>query len=287
MKFFFFLNVFLLLSFFALGENSVPTLSTPVEDLGGFFTEEERLSLEEKIIRLQSETGVQAQILTVPSLKGESIESYSIRVVESWKLGDQGKDNGLLFTMSRDERKVRLEVGSGLEGEITDYEAYQILHKIMIPLFKKEEYYRGVQKALDYSQALMVKDPEAIAKLKPLPIKNSLGAGAFYLFVLTFFLGTLISSRSRYFIILRGLITGASLASFVWFLLSIKSLPIVIAAGVIGFIMGLFGFTNSVSASSGGNRSRYGMRGNTQFSSRGDWGGSGGGFSGGGSSGGW
>jgi len=82
-------------------------------------------------------------ILTVPSLEGETIEDYSIKVAEAWKIGQKGKDNGIIFTVAKQERKMRIEVGRGLEGKLTDLMAGRIIDLVITPLFKQGNYDEG------------------------------------------------------------------------------------------------------------------------------------------------
>jgi uncharacterized protein len=91
-------------------------------------------------------------VLTVASLEGESIEEYSIRVVDSWKLGQKGKDNGVLLLVARDDRKVRIEVGRGLEGDLPDITCGSIIRKQVLPRFKEGDYDAGV---IDGVQAIL------------------------------------------------------------------------------------------------------------------------------------
>jgi uncharacterized protein len=84
-------------------------------------------------------------VLTVTTLEGEEIEQYSIRVVDTWKLGRKDKDNGVLLLVSKDERKVRIEVGSGLEGDLTDLTCGRIIRHEIVPCFKEGDYDGGIR----------------------------------------------------------------------------------------------------------------------------------------------
>ena len=93
----------------------------------------------------EDSTSNQVVVLTVQSLEGDDIESYAIRVAETWKLGQKGKDNGVLFVVARDDRKVRIEVGRGLEGDLTDAICSVIIRREILPQFKSGDYDQGVK----------------------------------------------------------------------------------------------------------------------------------------------
>lgn len=96
----------------------------------------------------ENQTTNQVAVLTVNSLQGESIESFAIQVFESWKLGQKGKDNGVLVLIAPQERRMRIEVGYGLEGSLTDLEAGRIIRNIMAPRFKAGDFNGGIEKAV-------------------------------------------------------------------------------------------------------------------------------------------
>ena len=111
----------------------VPFLSGRVVDLAGMLTESEKQSVEQKLAAFEKKTGAQVAVLTLPSLEGEPLEDYSIRVVETWKLGRTGHDDGVLLLIARDDRKMRIEVGRGLEDRLTDLVAGRILDHLLRP----------------------------------------------------------------------------------------------------------------------------------------------------------
>ena len=128
----------------------IPALSGPVVDAAGLLDVNARARLESlaRAARaLNGGQGVQLQILTVPSLDGEPIEDFSIRVAEAWKVGTKGSDNGLLFTVAKAEHKFRLEVGGGLEGDLTDIQSQHILDDTLTPAFRRGDYGGGLYAA--------------------------------------------------------------------------------------------------------------------------------------------
>ena len=95
---------------------SVPSMNGPVNDKAGILRSSEETELAAFLNSVNNQTSVQIAVLTIPSLEGESLEDYSIRVVDSWKLGQKDTDNGVLLLIALEDRKIRIEVGYGLEG---------------------------------------------------------------------------------------------------------------------------------------------------------------------------
>ncbi len=134
----------------AAAERSVPSLTGPVVDEAGLLDAgwARRLSDLSRAARArEGGTGVQLQYLLVPSLEGEAIESFSMRVAESWQLGTRGKDNGVLVVVARDDRRVRIEVGGGIEGGLTDAQSGRIIRSTVAPAFREGRYGEGLYQA--------------------------------------------------------------------------------------------------------------------------------------------
>ncbi len=123
----------------------VPFLAGRVTDNAEILSPAMRSSLTAQLKSHEQRTGNQIAILTVPSLEGDNIEDYAVRVFESWKLGQKGKDNGVLIIVVPKERRMRIEVGYGLEGVLTDGAAGRIIRNAMAPRFKAEDYDGGVE----------------------------------------------------------------------------------------------------------------------------------------------
>jgi uncharacterized protein len=115
---------------------TVPALTSRVNDYANMISPNVRAELEAKLAALETTDSTQLVILTVPSLEGDPIEDFSIRVVEAWKIGQKGTDNGVLLIVSQADRKVRIEVGYGLEGKLTDLQAGRIIRNEIAPAFK-------------------------------------------------------------------------------------------------------------------------------------------------------
>jgi len=125
-------------------EFEVPALRAPVTDQAGILSPATRQQLETALRQLQKAGGTQLAVLTVSDLAGLTIEQASIRVVDAWKLGSKEADNGVLLLVARDERKVRIEVGQGLEGALTDAYSKRIIDEAITPLFRQGDMNGGV-----------------------------------------------------------------------------------------------------------------------------------------------
>jgi uncharacterized protein len=126
----------------------VPALSGRVNDYGSMISAPVRAELEAKLQQFEAAESTQIVILTIPSLQGDPIENFSIRAVEAWKIGQKGTDNGVLLIVSRDDRKVRIEVGYGLEGRLTDLLAGRIINDEIVPAFKARQFDEGFTKGV-------------------------------------------------------------------------------------------------------------------------------------------
>ncbi len=128
----------------ARAEFEVPRLTSPVVDGAGILSRGGRTRLEAALRHLKQRGGTQLAVLTVPDLAGESIEQASIRVADQWQLGGASEDNGVLLLIARDERRVRIEVGQGLEGDLTDAHSKRIIDEVITPLFGSGDIDAGV-----------------------------------------------------------------------------------------------------------------------------------------------
>jgi uncharacterized protein len=139
----------LLLAALASGAKEVPFLAARVNDVAGIIPPPVRERIETKLQDLERRTGAQIAVLTVDSLEGDPIEDYAVRVFKTWKLGRQGVNDGVLFVVARQERRMRIEVGYGLEGRLTDARSRQILDDIVRPHFRNGDFGAGVEAGAD------------------------------------------------------------------------------------------------------------------------------------------
>jgi uncharacterized protein len=129
--------LFLWLSFSApAAALEVPLLKGHINDYAGMLSPGKAAALEQQLRSFEQSDSTQIVVLTIPTLDGENIEDFSIKVAESWKIGQKGKDNGVLLLIAKAERKVRIEVGRGLEGTLTDLVSGRIIRSDIAPRFK-------------------------------------------------------------------------------------------------------------------------------------------------------
>ncbi len=126
-----------------------PTPTGFVNDFAGLYSATFKINLESKLREFSRITGNEISVVTIKSLEGSDIESYAVTLFEKWKIGKKGKDNGLLLLIAKNDRKVRIEVGYGLEPIINDGRAGEIIRNQITPEFKKENYEGGTQNAVD------------------------------------------------------------------------------------------------------------------------------------------
>lgn len=168
----------LVLMLSAIGLALFPTVATAqelpkpvgyVNDFAGVFTEEVRVNLENALRQTEQETSVEEVVVTVSSLGDSTIEEYAVRLFEEWGIGKRSEDNGILLILAVEERKVRIEVGYGLEGYITDGRAGRILDEAVIPDLRNNDYALGLSKgALAIRMAL---DETGFTSGKPAPVE--------------------------------------------------------------------------------------------------------------------
>lgn len=133
----------------------VPPLKARVTDLTATLGGDQAASLEAELAQFERQRGSQIAILLVPTTQPETIEAYSIRVAEAWKLGRKGIDDGILILVAKDDRKLRIEVGRGLEGAVPDAVAKRIVAEVIGPRFKEGDFHGGLRAGVAKLQSAM------------------------------------------------------------------------------------------------------------------------------------
>jgi uncharacterized protein len=259
----------------ALAQVAIPELRSPVTDLTSTLTPQQSQALEQKLRAFEQRKGSQIAVLLVPTTQPEAIEQYSIRVVEAWKLGRRGVDDGVLLLVAKDDRAVRIEVAYGLEGALPDVIANRIVQQVIVPRFREGQFYAGIDAAVD--RIIAVLDGEPLPEPERAPRVSEGTGNVLPLFLMVLFFGGGILRR------MLGGIGGATATAgvaglLVWLLTGV----IVISAGaaIIAFLFTLMG--------GGGSGPRGGWTGRRRGGYGGYWGGGGfGGGFGGGGGGGW
>jgi uncharacterized protein len=261
-------------------EVAVPPLRSHVTDLTHTLSAVDNARLEQKLAAFEARKGSQIAVLIVPTTQPETIEQYSIRVTDAWKLGRKGVDDGILLIIAKRDRAVRIEVGYGLEGILPDALAKRIVDQVIVPRFRKQDFAGGIEAGIESIMAAVQGEP-----LPPSQPARGSSASAdrgggmspdliFPLFIALLVFGKLLQS-------LLGRVAGASLmsvgAGFIgWLIFSSIILGVILAAAV--FFLSLFGSVGpGIYTGRGG-----GWPGAGGMGGRGGFGGGGGGFSGGG-----
>lgn len=264
----------------------VPRLTQHVTDTTGTLSAPDVAALESKLVALEQRKGSQVTVLMVPTTGTEALETYSLAVVEQNKLGRKGIDDGLLLLVAKDDRKVRLEVGYGLEGVVTDAISSRIIREYITPRFRGGDYAGGLNDAVDVVIKLVDGEPLP----PPLAADQRPDEGALVMFAafIGFFVGMFAAATRIKPVFLRRLAAGGIAAGAAFFLFSLGFS--VVVAGLVAFFVSSAG-SGRFSSGGGGWGSFPGGGGGSwgggSSSSGGGWSGGGGSFGGGGASGGW
>ena len=151
--------VLLLLAPLARADVAVPQLRTRVTDLTSTLSGDQVKTLEGKLSALESKKGSQVAVLLLPTTQPETIEQYAIRVFDQWKLGRKGVDDGVLLVIAKSDKRLRIEVGRGLEGAIPDAYAKRIIDEDIAPHFRQGDFYGGVSAGVDRIAKLVDGEP--------------------------------------------------------------------------------------------------------------------------------
>lgn len=250
----------------------VPALESRVTDLTGTLSPEQAATLEQKLATLEQSKGAQVFVLMLPTVQPDTVETYARRVFDEWKVGRAKIDDGILFLIAKDDRRMRLEVGYGLEGAVPDVLASRIINDHVAPHFKMNDYAGGTAAGVDALVTLIEKE-----ELPP-PVNDWQQSSEFeedwpfFIFLV-------------FFISLWPALLAAIIAAIV--ILGITgSLGFALIAAVAGFLISIIAHkfmpARSISNASRNRRGDYGRGGFGGGFGGGGFGGGGGGFGGGG-----
>jgi uncharacterized protein len=273
----------------AHGQVAVPPLNARVTDLTGTLSGQAVNRIEAKLANLEAKKGSQIAVLIVPTTQPEDIEQFGIRVEDAWKLGRKGVDDGAYLIVAKDDRRVRIEVGYGLEGALPDAIANRIITETITPHFKLGDYDGGVEAGIDQMIAVVNGEP------LPEPDRRwehhgGLGGLLPLLLVVVFVASGVL--RAMFGRLFGSVATGGLTGGIAWLLSHF--LPIGLGAGIVAFLFAMLAGSNSRAWSAGGGWGsgfgggfRGGGFGGGGFGGGGGFSGGGGGGGGGGASGGW
>ena len=291
--------------FAASADVAVPPLSGRVVDQTGTLSASDVAALTQQLRELETRKGSQVAVLIVPTTEPEAIEQFSIRVAEAWKIGRKKIDDGALLIVAKDDHKLRIEVGYGLEGALTDVTARRIIDEIIVPRFKTGDFAGGISAGVD--RIIRVIDGEPLPAPKP-EVSHSSGnevsdnllniifspfgliGYAAIAGVMRHLLGRLLGSGA----------TAGVIGTLAWFLLGSMILTVIL--GVVSFFVTMFGDSILAASQAASQNARRNGRGggwssgsssswsggsSSSSSDSGSFSGGGGSFGGGGASGSW
>ncbi|CAJ0684042.1 TPM domain-containing protein [Ralstonia holmesii] len=264
-------------AFVALGvaaEVAIPPLTARVTDQTGTLTPEQQATLEASLQAFEAKKGSQVGVLIVPTTQPETIEQYSIRVVEQWKLGRKRVDDGALLIIAKDDRAVRIEVGYGLEGVLTDAASKRIISEVIVPQFRQGNFYGGVAAGVSSILAVIEGEPLPPPTERNGYSPNSIRSYMPVILLLTLVLGGVLRAMLGRFP--GAVATGGAVGLLAWALSG--AMFVAVFAGAIALMFTLLG---------GGMGAHVGSRSIGGRMGGGGFGGGGGGFGGGGASGKW
>ncbi len=155
---------------FNLSALKIPALKGRVNDYANVLISTEEEALERLLKKEEEKTSSQYALLIIPGLEGENLEDYSLRVAEQWGIGQKDRDNGVLLLIAMKEKQLRIEVGYGLESIITDVKSGYIIRSLIVPEFKKNNYFQGIAMGLSAITGLVSNEyeisPEELAQYK-------------------------------------------------------------------------------------------------------------------------
>jgi uncharacterized protein len=264
-----------------LADTALPPLNARVTDLTATLTKAQIDTLERLLSDFEAKKGGQIAVLIIPNLGGGSIDDYSLRLAEKWKIGRRGIDDGVILLVAKDDRKLRIEVGDGYEGALTDVESNRIIREIITPKFRQGDFFGGIQDGLT---AII---GQINGEELPPPPENSYGGRPDDSLIEPFIVGMLVlasftaplrRSIGRF----PAALLFASIAALI--ALFFLSKVFVLLVSVLAFI---FSFFSEEIGRGGGSYGRSSSGGWSSGGSSSSYSGGGGRFSGGGSSGSW
>jgi uncharacterized protein len=284
-------------AFAAVAEIAVPPLSGRVVDQTGTLSSGDIDALTQKLRDFEARKGSQIAVLIVPTTAPETIEQYSIRVAEAWKIGRKKIDDGAILLVAKNDRKLRIEVGYGLEGALTDVTSQRIIDEIITPKFRSGDFAGGISDGVD--RIMSVVDGEPLPAPQPRQQRGSGSQGSdftsflnpfnpFSIIIVLVLGGAFRKIFGRLF---GSVATGGLIGAIAWFIFGSM-----IVSGIAGIIASIFTmFSDSITAPSargrggwsGGSSSGGGWSGGSSSSDSGGFSGGGGSFGGGGASGSW
>ncbi|MBF0361672.1 MAG: TPM domain-containing protein [Oligoflexia bacterium] len=301
--------ILILFSFFNFIQSSIareiPELNGRINDYAQMLSTETKADLEMRLEELEKSDTTQLVFLSIPSLEGDSLEEFSIRVADKWKIGQKKIDNGVILLVAKNDRKVRIEVGKGLEGKLTDLIAGRIIRENIVPYFKRGNYQDGVVEGI--KSIVQVVNGEYISKNSTsatVATDGDLNWKEIIATIITILIfGYCVITSLWYFLnIILAIISVSTLPAIAFFILGITNMFLLIFLALLGLIPAFFliarflkswkwdrnaSIFNSSPSSSSNSNSWDDFFSGSSGGGGGGFSGGGGSFGGGGSSGSW
>ena len=265
-------------SFMAGAQIATPPLTGRVTDQTAMLTVEQKANLEQTLQAFEARKGSQIVVHIVPTTAPETIEQYALRVAEQWKPGRKKIDDGVILLIAKDDRALRIEVGYGLEGALTDATSKRIISEVIAPRFRQGDFHGGIRAGLDQIMRVIDGEPLPPPAAKRSGDVSGLESYAPIIFMVALVLGGVL--RAALGRLPGALVTGGAIAAVAWFV--VGAISIALGAGILAFLFTLLG-GGMGGFGVGGPRGGSGGFG----SGGGGFSGGGGGFGGGGASGRW
>jgi uncharacterized protein len=176
-----------LISQAALGEPRFPVLTGRIIDEAGLLAGADKAALEQELVALEQKTTDQLVIFTVRSLQGYEIEDFGFQLGRAWVIGQQGTNNGVVLIVAPNERKIRIEVGRGLEPQLTDAMSKLIIENAILPAFRRGDFLAGIKAGVHDIRDVLLGDAEAVKERARTSAPRSPGGNGFAMIVLIVF----------------------------------------------------------------------------------------------------
>jgi len=263
----------------AWAQVAVPELSRRVTDLTATLSAGQVAALENRLAEFEARRGSQIAILIIPTVQPEDIAQFGIRVADQWKIGRKKIDDGVILIVAKNDRKLRIEVGYGLEGVIPDAIAKRVIAETITPYFKAGDFHGGIEAGME--QLIGLIEGESLPPPASAQSSKPGGDNVLIFMVMGYFLGSFFSSMMGRGI--AGGLSGLGVTGLSWLVSGAVLSSVLMGAGVFAAVLLLGGLGRGWGGGGGGGWSSGGGR----LGGGSSWGGGGGGFGGGGASGSW
>ncbi|MGB9151131.1 MAG: YgcG family protein, partial [Burkholderiales bacterium] len=235
----FLLAIFLFASSLASAQIAIPELRAHVNDLTGTLDLQQQARIEQALKALEAKKGAQLAVLVVATTQPETIDQFGIRVADKWKIGRKKIDDGAILIVAKDDRRLRIETGYGLEGALNDATASRIINEVIVPLFKQGDFAGGIEAGVARMAQVIEGEPLPEPKAEA-HYGGGQGQGDFFsflpvAFILTIVVGSVLRAIFGRFVgsLATGGITGFAAMAFVGIF------GVALASGIIAFLLTL------------------------------------------------